>query len=259
MFDAKSKSTEGDASKELHFLRTESLASVVQREIERMILTGELSAGAPINENLLSSKLSISRGPIREACRKLEQAGLLQFHVNRGMFVRELNVEDVLHLYEIRAALAELAGRLLPARISEQTFQYLLQLVEEMDEAIKTRGVDGYYPLNLAFHETLLTSTGNPRLAAIFSGTDKELHIFRRHSLVSIEGLQESNEEHRAIVEALRTRKPERVGRAMKRHILGGRRRLLKSVRERGTGASVEAPSEQRTRRMRKDKTGKRN
>jgi len=63
---------------ELAFIRTESLATVVQRELERMILTGDIPAGERINENMLAGKLSISRGPIREALRKLEQAGLVE-------------------------------------------------------------------------------------------------------------------------------------------------------------------------------------
>ena len=51
--------------RKLEFLRTQSLASVVQHEIERMILCGELSAGEPVRENTLAMRLSISRGPIR--------------------------------------------------------------------------------------------------------------------------------------------------------------------------------------------------
>ena len=230
MANARANAAAGDLGKELHFLRTESLTTVIQREIERMILSGELSAGEPINENMLSARLSISRGPIREACRKLEQAVLLQFHVNRGMFVRKLDLEDVLHLYEIRAALAELAGKLLPKGMSPETHRHLSELIDQMDDAIEANGVDGYYPLNLEFHKALMDSTGNPRLASMFGGTDKELHVFRRQSLVSVRGLRQSNNEHRYIVNALCTGDAEQVGQAMKRHILGGRGRLLKSI-----------------------------
>ncbi len=216
--------------KELEFLRTQSLASVVQHEIERMILSSELSAGEPVNENMLATRLSISRGPIREACRKLEQAGLLQFHVNRGMFVRELDLEEVLHLYEIRACLSELAGKLLAKKLSAKTLRHLTELVDRMADAIKANGLEAYYPLNLEFHKALMEGAGNPRLAAIYSGMDKELHLFRRHSLESIPELMESNTEHRAIVDALSAANAEQAGLAMKQHILGGRRRLLRSI-----------------------------
>jgi len=216
--------------RKLEFLRTQSLASVVQHEIERMILCGELSAGEPVRENTLAMRLSISRGPIREACRKLEQAGLLQFHVNRGMFVRELDLAEVLHLYEIRACLSELAGKLLAKNLSAKTGRHLSELVDRMGEAIKANGLETYYPLNLEFHQALMEGAGNPRLAAIYAGMDKELHLFRRHSLESIPELMESNAEHRAIVDALRAGDAEQAGQAMRQHIFGGRRRLLRSI-----------------------------
>jgi DNA-binding GntR family transcriptional regulator len=224
------KTAQNNHKKELEFLRTQSLASVVQHEIERMILSNELSAGEPVNENMLAARLSISRGPIREACRKLEQAGLLQIHVNRGMFVRELDVAEVLHLYEIRACLSELAGKLLAKRLSAETGRHLSDLVDRMGDAIKANGLETYYPLNLEFHKALMDGAGNPRLAAIYSGMDKELHLFRRHSLDSIPELMESNTEHRAIVDALSAGDAERAGQAMKEHIFGGRRRLLRSI-----------------------------
>jgi DNA-binding GntR family transcriptional regulator len=227
---AAAKTAHKNHRRELEFLRTQSLASVVQHEIERMILCGELSAGEPVRENTLAMRLSISRGPIREACRKLEQAGLLQFHVNRGMFVRELDLAEVLHLYEIRACLSELAGTLLAKNLSAKTLRHLSELVDRMDGAIKANGLETYYPLNLEFHQALMAGAGNPRLAAIYSGMDKELHLFRRHSLESIPELMESNAEHRAIVDALSASDVERAGQAMKQHILGGRKRLLRSI-----------------------------
>ena len=224
------KTAQKNHKKELEFLRTQSLASVVQHEIERMIFSNELTAGEPVNENMLAARLLISRGPIREACRKLEQAGLLQFRVNRGMFVRELDLAEVLHLYEIRACLSELAGTLLAKRLSAKSGRHLSDLVDRMDDAIKANGLEAYYPLNLEFHKALMEGAGNPRLATIYAGMDKELHLFRRHSLDSVPELIESNTEHRAIVDALNSGDAEQAGQAMKQHILGGRRRLLRST-----------------------------
>ena len=116
---------------ELAFIRTESLATVVQRELERMILTGDIPAGERINENMLAGKLSISRGPIREALRKLEQAGLVESLVNRGMFVRKISLDEALNLYEIRAVLAEHAG--------EKAIQSLLHDADLDEEKFETK------------------------------------------------------------------------------------------------------------------------
>ena len=146
------------------------------------------------------------------------------------MFVRELDLAEVLHLYEIRACLSELAGKLLAKNLSAKTGRHLSELVDRMGEAIKANGLETYYPLNLEFHQALMEGAGNPRLAAIYAGMDKELHLFRRHSLESIPELMESNAEHRAIVDALRAGDAEQAGQAMRQHIFGGRRRLLRSI-----------------------------
>ena len=74
-------------------LRTASLSSAAQQEIERMILGGEIAPGAKLTEAHLTERLGISRGPIREAFRMLEEAGLVRQEKNRGVFVRAIPVE----------------------------------------------------------------------------------------------------------------------------------------------------------------------
>src|SRR5919112_4175651 len=97
----------------LRIRRTESLTSLIRRELELMIETGELKAGDRLNENALAARLGVSRGPVREACRGLEQSGLVDVVVNRGVFIREVSSREAAELYELRAVLYGLAGRLL--------------------------------------------------------------------------------------------------------------------------------------------------
>ena len=70
--------------------RSQTLVSICEAEIERLILDGELGRGARINELAVAARLGVSRGPLREACRSLAQAGLLEARANRGFFVRKL-------------------------------------------------------------------------------------------------------------------------------------------------------------------------
>jgi DNA-binding transcriptional MocR family regulator len=81
-------------------LRASSLASAVQQEIERMIFTGELGPGDKLTEAFLAERLGVSRGPVREAFRVLEEAGLLQLEKNRGVFVRQIPIEEALEIFE---------------------------------------------------------------------------------------------------------------------------------------------------------------
>src|SRR6202022_4465731 len=90
--------------------RAETLSSLVAEE--RMIIRGELQAGDRINESAMAEMLSISRGPIREACRSLEKSNLVRVVMNRGVFVREMSVAQAAEIYDVRAHLFGLAGRL---------------------------------------------------------------------------------------------------------------------------------------------------
>ena len=76
-----------DYGSTLDVLRTRSLASVLEREIERMILASEIPPGRRVNENQLAARFGTSRGPIREAIRALEGAGMVETIPNRGTFL----------------------------------------------------------------------------------------------------------------------------------------------------------------------------
>lgn len=92
--------------------RSQSFVLGVQRELERAIAAGELTGGDRINESALAIKLGIGRGPVREACRTLEQTGVLRSAINRGYFVREISLKEALEIYDLRATLCGMAGRL---------------------------------------------------------------------------------------------------------------------------------------------------
>src|SRR5580698_9973574 len=103
---------------DLDFLQTRTVPDLVQQEILRMIKTGEISAGAKLNEATFAERLRVSRAPIREAFRALEEAGLVKLQKNRGVYVREIDSREARELYALRAALDEMAGRQLAACIT---------------------------------------------------------------------------------------------------------------------------------------------
>ena len=95
----------------LEILQNQSLTMLVQNEIERMIVGGELGAGAKLSENSIAIRLGVSRGPVREALRGLEQTGLVRVEKNRGVFVRQLSLDEADEIYELRATFDQMAGR----------------------------------------------------------------------------------------------------------------------------------------------------
>ena len=74
---------------------------MVQQEIERSILIGEYEPGSKLIEATLAFKLGVSRGPVREAFRMLEEAGLVRNEKNRGVFVRDIPMDEAIDIFDL--------------------------------------------------------------------------------------------------------------------------------------------------------------
>ncbi|MCC7485910.1 MAG: FCD domain-containing protein [Burkholderiales bacterium] len=192
-----------------------------------MILDGELQRGARVNEFALAARLGVSRGPVREACRSLTQAGLLEARSNRGFFVRKLALKEVIDLYDLRAGLMRVAGALIANRATAAEIARLRALVEEMERARGRADHERFLELNAGFHGALVEAADNRRLREVCDGLAKELRIFRRRGLLSGGAMESSNREHGAIVDAIAARDAERAAAAMEGHILRGKARFL--------------------------------
>lgn len=214
----------------IDFLRTRSLANVVQVEIERMIVDGEFAPNERINENALAQRLKVSRGPIREACSALAALGLIQVIPNRGFFVRELSSQEAGDVSEARAYIFACMVMLAAERVTEAGVAKLRELVDRMDEIAKLGEVHNYYPVNLEFHSELARICGNARLAQVYLGLARELHIQRFRALASGDVLDVSNAEHRAILDALAARDPQRAFAAGRAHIMNGTQRTRRAA-----------------------------
>ncbi|AYD03665.1 hypothetical protein NCHU2750_42820 (plasmid) [Neorhizobium sp. NCHU2750] len=206
----------------IDFLRTRSLSNVVQAEIERMIIEGELKPNERINENGLSQKLGVSRGPIREACSAIAAMGLIEIIPNRGFFVRALTNDEAQDLSQARAGVFGCMAMLLAERITDGELKVLAGLLGKMDAFVETGIVHDYYPINLEFHRQIAHMAGNKRLEQIYQSFVRELHIQRYRALSSPDVLHVSNAEHRAIYEALKERDPLKAFVAARAHISNG-------------------------------------
>jgi DNA-binding GntR family transcriptional regulator len=223
-----------EAPSALEIRRSHSLTTLVQDEIERLILSGEIKAGERLNENALATRLGVSRGPVREAARGLEKAGLVRVIVNRGAFVRQISTDEAAELYDLRAALFGMAcGRVALARRREH-HDVLSDLVARMERAQRGRDAAAYYPLNLEFHQALLRFSGSARLEAMYGGLVKEAHLFRRHALSRAPNMRESNTEHRALLVAIVAGRAAEARRLGEQHVISGKRRFLAAIESDG-------------------------
>ncbi|MGZ5157701.1 MAG: phosphonate utilization associated transcriptional regulator, partial [Caldimonas sp.] len=203
--------------------------SVVQSELERMILSGELAPGARLTEVALAARLGVSRGPLREAFRMLEEAGLVRTEKNRGVFVRDLPVEEAIEIFDLRATMEELVGRRLAQGIAPAALKEVRGLVEQMEQAVRTKDAHAYHLLNLRFHDRLVELAGNGKLTAIYRKLIKELSLFRRLNLADGWLMPVSAGEHRQIVKAIASGDAELAGRAMFDHVMESKARTIKN------------------------------
>lgn len=206
--------------------RSSTLTSIARDAIEQLIISGELSAGDRINESALAARFDISRGPIREACRSLEYAGLIRNVTNHGAYVREMSLAEARELYEVRRALTALIGELLVERVTPEIITELEAMVAKMAVAAEQEDLDAYYQLNLNFHAAMMDHAGNAALAHYYDGIIKQLHLFRRKGLVQQGNLKASNAEHVMIVKAIAARDASQASKALSDHVMSGWERL---------------------------------
>jgi phosphonate utilization transcriptional regulator len=221
-------------------LQSSSLTSVVQQEIERRILQGELAPGAKLIEAALAETLGVSRGPVREAFRMLEEAGLVRQEKNRGVFVRSIPLDEAMEIFDLRALMDEAVGRQLAQAITPEQLRQVRAMVDAMERAVKAGAADAYHLLNLEFHDTLVGFAGNRKLTSIYRRLINELSLFRRMNLVDAKLLPISAGEHRAIVKAIASGNAEAAARAMRHHVMDSKERTLRNNTPRGASGSAD-------------------
>jgi DNA-binding GntR family transcriptional regulator len=237
-----------DLRESFSLIQNSSLASVLAREIEALILNGELAAGERVSEFQLAERFKVSRSPVREALRALDAVGIVEVQPNRGAFVRRIAVEEAFEVYEVRAALFGQAGRLMAERGTDADIKLLRDLHAEMSQAAGAHDFDRYFPLNFRFHELIVDSAGNRTLATQYRMLVKRLRLFRARNLMFRDTLEVSNREHETIVDAIIRRDAEAAGRACFDHVEQGRRRVMERLRSEANEGAWKSEGEPRSR-----------
>lgn len=216
---------------DLGVLRTHSLPSLVQGELERMIREGDLQPGDALREVPLAAQLGVSRGPIREAFRALEEKGLVRVAKNRGVFVRSITAAEADEIYEVRAAIETLIIERLarsPERLQDAGLQALLNQSERL---AREADVASCHLLNLEFHERLAELSGNAALLQVYRRLVSELSLFRQQAHArspDASSLRRSVADHCQIHDALIAGRPREALKVLRRHVEESRQRLQK-------------------------------
>ena len=220
--------------------RRKTLAVEARREIERMIVDGELGAGERLNEIVLSEAMGVSRGTVREAIRSLADSGLIELIANRGAFVREATFSDIRNLYDLRGAVFAMACKSAARRVRDGLEPGLADRLgrnlDEMRTTLAENDIRKYYRLNIEFHDMLLQGAGNAKAQTVYDALIREMHLFRRRGLSVAANIALSIEEHEAIRSAVVAGDAEGARAAADTHIVAGFERYCRML---DSGAEV--------------------
>lgn len=177
------------------------------RELRRRIIESELTPGSHFLEQELGLMLGFSRTPIREAAIRLQGEGLVQIVPRHGIRIVPTSISDIRNIYEVLISLESTAAGLAASR-DDVDLAPLVLACDSMSEALERGDMLTWAAEDEVFHETLVALSGNTRLARVVMNCRDQVHRVRRFTQMVKAHPQprESIQEHRAIIETIRSR-----------------------------------------------------
>jgi DNA-binding GntR family transcriptional regulator len=206
------------------------LRQVVTDRLAEAIVSGELRPGQQLSEVSLAEELGVSRSPIREALRQLENDGLVVSEPRKGTTVAVIDPEETVHFYDCRILLQCQATRLATARITEDELAELDQILGEMEDAAAGEEVPEYLDLVRRFHEAIGSACPNPVLVGLIRGIAWRAMRVRSVSIRAPGRMTESLDSHRTLVAALRSRDEQGAEDIVRRMLTASRDAILRSI-----------------------------
>jgi DNA-binding GntR family transcriptional regulator len=196
--------------------------------VKARIASGTLRPGQRVVEAKLCRELNAGRAGVREALKQLAHEEFIELIPYRGAVVKEISQKDIAQIYDIMGALEGLALRVATPHITETQIASAEKIIDQM-ESNKHRAAKTFQ-LNLQFHEFLTRLGGNDRLLAMVNQIKDHADANR----MGLQGFYNSEQftmsiaEHRAILAAVKERKPEKVEKLVRKHYMDARDRLIK-------------------------------
>jgi DNA-binding GntR family transcriptional regulator len=169
------------------------------------IVDGDIAPGTVLAEVEQSTRLGVSRTPLREALSRLIADGLVESAPGRGVVVTEISLENITELYEVREALEEQAARLAAQRRDPKVFIRIAEQFADADRLIESgeEGVRHYYELNEKFDEAVDGAVNNAYLVSALQNSRVHLSRIRRIARGNPARLHDSAQETMLIIEAI--------------------------------------------------------
>ena len=199
-------------------LNHETIREQVSTYIKEQILQMKLKPGERVIEQVLAEELAISRGPIREAMRQLEQEGLLEYRRNRGCIVKHFSREDNVEIFYLRSSLEICSIRYCGGNIPEEILSEMERTLEQMKARIEKEGISGFVDQDQEFHGLIARACGLKRLYSLWDSlTPVNIVLFMTDNRKNFL-LETQYDRHMQVLEALRTRDVDVACQALSTH-----------------------------------------
>jgi DNA-binding GntR family transcriptional regulator len=239
----------------LEALPTVSLVAQVRDRILRAIGNGELLPGQRIVEGEVAQRLGVSRGPVREAARLLEQRGLFVSVPRRGFFVRQFKEKEIEDLYELREWIEVAAVQAATVRASAAEIRSLRLQHSEMMTAARRKAQPELIEAIIDFHRTICSLADNARLMRLFDEIAVEVNQILSVLGVALDERGMPVEVQASLLEALETRDASLAEREMRRYVIQAKAEVLDHYRRRQAIAQgIQPVTHQSTNKARLDR-----
>ncbi|MGE4213957.1 MAG: GntR family transcriptional regulator [Anaerotignaceae bacterium] len=207
------------------------LREVVFNNLRDAILNGELKPGERLLENQLAEKLGVSRTPVREALRMLEQENLVALVPRKGAQVLDLSAADIKNVLEIRSALEAVGMRHACRNMELERINELKRLNEEFERAFEEKDYEKVANTDEKMHDIIFASAHNDRLVQIISNMRAQVYRYRMAYLKVYETKTAVLNHHRGIINAIENHLEEEGIKVMAEHIEHQTQVILKSLK----------------------------
>jgi DNA-binding GntR family transcriptional regulator len=195
--------------------------------IYNAIRLGQIDPGQPLSERTLSTKLGVSRTPIREAFRQLEKIGLVKSEPHKGVTVVSITMDQVKQLYQIREVLEGLGCRIMAENRNEEAIAKLTELLRQAEQSAQEGNIFELSKINTQFHLAIASGAKNIYLENTMLTLQTHISLLMSTSLSSSGRPKENIKEHWMIVNAIESGDPELAEATARFHVRNAYKTVL--------------------------------
>ncbi len=195
------------------------LGEVVFENLRDAILTGKLAPGERLMEIQLAETLGVSRTPVREAMKRLEQEDFIEVVPRKGAYVKMLDSKDILDVLELRYLIEGFAAKRAAENMTDRDIEAMQSLIDEFEEAVANDDTTALIETDYKFHDRIYSVNKNTKLKEMIRNLQEQFYRFRTIYFTEYNNYSEITAGHREILKAFIEKDGERAEKIVQEHI----------------------------------------